>query len=132
MESEITVPSNTRRVIGTVATAAAVVVAVAVAALALYLLIVGQRWVITSSGPAGSQRVEYRFYPVAVLPLAAGALVLVGVLVRKQRSLAWVGLLFLALFGGLFVFGEGPLFLGAAVLLLPLLTAIQVFQRGES
>lgn len=112
--------------------AAAGLVAAAVAAFALSLLIVGSRGIITPADPAAPARVEYRPYPAAILPLAAAVLVLAGLRWRRQRGLAWTGLLLLFLFGGLFVFGQGLLFLGAAVLLLLLLAALHLLQSEES
>lgn len=114
-----------------VTAAAAGLLALAVAALALYLLIVGARGIITPVDAAAPPRAEYRPYPAAVLPLAAAVLVLVGLRSRRQRALAWAGLLVLFLFGGLFVFGKGPLFLGDAVLLLLLLAALQFLQPEQ-
>jgi hypothetical protein len=48
----------------------------------------------------------------------------------RDRALAWAGLLFLALFGGLYVFSEGLPFLAAALLLLPLLTLLHRLRRA--
>src|SRR5919198_6498661 len=116
--------SSAKRVIANAATATAIVSAVVVGAFAVYLLVVGEgRQVfpgVPRGDPPGPPRVVYRPYPAAIIPLAAAALVLLGLLSGRQRPLAWAGLVFLALFGGLFVFGQGLPFLAAAALLLPL------------
>ena len=114
----------------------AMLLTLAVAALAAYLLFVGQRWESVSGvrpgQPLGPARVEYRPYPLAIIHLAAAALMLIGLWSRRQRALAWAGLLFLVLFGGLTVFGPGVVFLLAAGLLLLLLAVIWLLQRGGS
>ncbi len=120
-------PSSAPRVITAAARASAVLVAVAVAAFAVYLLVVGMRWTVVSEESA-TPRVEYRSYPLALVPLAAAALVLLGLWWRWQ-PVAWAGVLFLALIGGLTIWSVGLPFLGAAVVLVPLLLLIHVFRR---
>lgn len=121
---EVTVSANSQRGIVTAATAMAAVLTVATIAVSGYLLVIGQQWVVHTGG---AERLEHRPYPLALLPLAAGALLLLGLWTPPRRPLAWVGLLFLALFGGLTAFSVGLPYLAVAVLLLPLLALLQFF-----
>lgn len=128
--SEAPPPIGGGRLIGNVAAIAAGLVALAAAALALYLLVVGIGWQIAPGQPPGPPRVESRAYPLAVVPLVAAALVVAGVW-SQRHALAWVGLVFLGLIGGLTIFGPGLPFLLAAMLLIPLLALVQRFRGRE-
>jgi hypothetical protein len=95
---------------------------------ALFLLFVRQRWHRFDSSGAGAE--EYVRWPLAVIPLAAALLVLLGLpwgpQSRLQLPLAWAGLFFLAVFSGITIFSEGLAFLALAALLLPPLTVLQI------
>lgn len=104
-----------------VAVTIAFMVVLAVVALAIDLLL---------GGPPGVERTpggRYAPYPAAVLPLASVGLILLGLLRRQHLQVAWTGLLFLALWGGVTFRFEGMPFLVVVVILLPELLLVQLF-----
>ncbi|HEX2037958.1 MAG TPA: hypothetical protein VHS99_27615 [Chloroflexota bacterium] len=102
--------------------------AVAAIARALFLLFAGLPWARFDTSGAAAE--EYVGWPLAVVPLAAALLVLLGLPwgppSRLQLPLAWAGLFFLTVFSGITIFDEGLGFLALAALLLPPLTVLQI------
>jgi hypothetical protein len=114
------------------AVAAAVLLAAATAVRAASLLVVGETRTVVRELPPGAPQappsIVHVPYLPAVIPLAAAALLLAGLLSRTLW-LAWVGLAVLCVFGVLFVFSHGLLLLPVAGLLLLLLPLIHFLQR---
>jgi len=107
----------------------AVLLTVAVASYALRLLVVGKRLLVFQEGEI-SGSVQYARDPAAVVPLLASALLIAGLATRKL-TLAWVGLVVLLAFAGLFLFGIGGGLLPATGLLLMLLIVISLIQKAS-
>ena len=95
--------------------------AVLIVAYGLYLLLVGQQITFQEEVPIGAAPAEQvtRHLPAVqgVIPLAAGVVILVG-LVTQRLLVAWVGALAASAFAGLFVFGVGGILIPVAVMLL--------------
>jgi hypothetical protein len=118
------------------------VLAVGMAGYGLYLVLIGPESTVMPAVPLGTPPGETttRTVPAmqGLIPLAGGALVLVG-LATRRLWLAWAGALVLALFAGLFVFGVGGVlipFVGALLLLLSIVswagTPKQRITRGST
>ena len=124
--------------IHTVPTTMASLLAVVVAFYAITLLAVGETFTVVLETPIEEINEEFQIpkmmnivhvpYPPAFVPLVAAALLLAGLLGRKQM-LAWIGLGILLLFSLLFLFGNGGILLPIAGLLLILLLLINFIQK---
>lgn len=105
----------------------------AVALFALYQLINGISLSIVSetsnSSPSAPQVLPSRApYPAAVIPLAA-TLVLIGGVLTQRLAAAWLGLITLIVFSGLFLFSSGAALLPIAGVLFVLLLVISALRR---
>ncbi len=97
---------------------ASALIATTVVAYGLYLLLVGQA---LTDMPEGSTvgMVRYEPTPSGLVPLVGGSVILAGLLFERPL-VAWVGLVVIAAFSVLFVFGIG----GASVPVFGLLAAM--------
>jgi hypothetical protein len=117
--------------------------ALAAAVIVLYaavLLVIGTRWVGVPAGapgdPPGPPRVEHRPFPLAVVPLAAALLVLIGLLQSQRRPMAWAlmwtGAAALLVFAAVTIFSAGLVLLPAGGALLILLAVLALIPPHRS
>lgn len=99
-----------------VAAVVVILMSATVAVYALFLLVIGQPWITVSEGNADQQVMFVRAYP-AIIPFLAATMIIIGVVVRKQKILL-VGNLMLFIFSALFVFGIGGVILPIASIIL--------------
>lgn len=126
---------NTRigigRGVGLTARILAILLTIVISVVATFLLFVQQPVEVVKEVPLGYEGVPpvgqilYERYKPAVIYLAASALLLLGLVVKKLMPLAWIGIVFLIIWSVLFLFSSGAAFLPVAGILLILLGVVQ-------
>ncbi len=111
-----------------VSTIVAVLLTAAFASYALHLLVIGNELLVFQEGEVLGF-VQYARDPAAGVPILASVLLIAG-LARRKLTLAWVGLVVLLAFAGLFLFGIGGVLLPIAGLLLVSLIVISLIQKA--
>jgi hypothetical protein len=109
--------------------------AAGIALYGLYLVVVGVEWTIVREvplgDPPGARTSQYLPAYQGLVPLIAGALVVLGVTVH-QPLLAWAGAMVVAVFSVLFLFGVGGILIPFAAALLVLLAVMTWLHFGRT
>ena len=120
-----------RRGIGLTARSLAILLTVLISVGAALLLFVPQSVEVVKEVPLGYEgvppveRILYESYKPAAGYLAASALLLLGLAVKKLMPLAWAGIVFLIIWSVLFLFSSGAAFLPAIGILILFLGVVQ-------
>ena len=120
-----------KRGIGATAWMLAILLTIVIVVVSTVLLFVPQPVEVVQEVPQGYEgalpveRILYERYRPAAGYLAASALLLLGLLVKKILPLAWVGIVFLIIWSVLFLFSSGAAFLPVAGILIVLLGVVQ-------
>ena len=117
--------------VGLTARILAILLTIVISVVATFLLIVQQPVEVVKEVPLGYEGVPpveqilYERYKPAAIYIAASALLLLGLVVKKLMPLAWIGIVFLIIWSVLFLFSSGAAFLPAAGILIILLAVVQ-------
>ena len=119
------------RGVGLTARILAILLTIVISVVATFLLFVQQPVEVVEEVPLGYEGVPhveqilYERYKPAAIYLAASALLLLGLVIKKLMLLAWIGIVFLTIWSVLFLFSSGAAFLPAAGILIILLAVVQ-------
>jgi hypothetical protein len=127
----VNTPIGIRRGIVLTARILAILLTVVISVGSALLLFVPQPVEVVKEVPLGYEgvlpveRILNEGYKPAAGYLAASALLLLGLVVKKLIPLAWIGIVFLIIWSVLFLFSSGAAFLPAAGILILLLGVVQ-------